>query len=229
MDAIAAVFGMANYLKTNPQEIGRLTRGLAGMRVGLPLELLRWLARQAEESGKVWDVEVETVPPGMRVAASFSLMKSDLRASGDVFVERLQLYNDQLRLELRLDQVNLTLLRGEGTPVAMLVQSGALDLSKPGNVVNKLPVKPDIIVAAEENRITLDLMKHPKLSEPAVRSAISVLTAFVTIHGIKTDANHLDLSFRALPAGPVAAASTVKDSVENMVGPALKSAMSFIR
>ena len=56
---------------------------------------------------------------------------------------------DSIRIVIRLRDVKLA-LAGEpnDSPVATLIQSGALDLSKPGNLVKFIPKKPPAVAAA---------------------------------------------------------------------------------
>jgi hypothetical protein len=84
----------------------------------------------------------------------------------------------------------------------MLVRSGALDLSKPGNVVKFLPKRPPAIVEAEGDRIVLDLMQVPKIAaNKALRKALSVITPVLGVGAIETDADHLYVKLKATPAG----------------------------
>ena len=58
-----------------------------------------------------------------------------------------------MRIGMRLSDVKLALLGESDAPVATLIKSGALDLSKPGNLVKFLPKRPPAIVEAEGDRI----------------------------------------------------------------------------
>ena len=134
-DKKAMIGAAGGYLVSNPQEIWRAARNAAALRVGLPLDALRWLAGQAKGRKAPKDVEIAAVPPGVRVAASVDAMGTPLRASAVIYVERVSLNEEELRLELRLDEVSLKLLdESADTPIAALLKSGALDLSKPGNL-----------------------------------------------------------------------------------------------
>jgi len=210
----------AGYVRDNPAEIGRAFRSAMGLRMGVPLDALRWLAAEAEESGKATDVVIESRPPGIRMAATVDLMRTTVRASAVVFVERVLLTSEELRIEVRLENVTLDLAEESTSPVAMLIKSGALDLSKPGNLVQHMADLPPVLVEARDNRIVLDLMRHPKLGRNRrVRQAVSVLTSLVTVHGMETDEQHLDVTFRALPQGVFSAARQVR---ANLIGPSLR-------
>ena len=72
--AQAALDAARGYLKTHPEEITRAVRNAFGLRLGVPLQALRWLGRQAEKSGKVEDLRIDSIPPGIKVGASLNLM-----------------------------------------------------------------------------------------------------------------------------------------------------------
>jgi hypothetical protein len=200
------------YFQRHPEELTRLLRGALGLRLGVPLDAVRWLAEQASRSGAARDIEIETVPPGFRVAASIDLMKTPVRASAVVFIERVRVNADEIRVEVRLEEVSLKLTAESWTPVAMLIKSGALDLSRPGNLVRHLPQPPPFLIEARDNRIVLDFLKHPKLGgNPMMRHVVSLLTSLVTLHSVETDERHLDIAFRAFPSGLAHAARSVRD------------------
>ena len=86
------------------------------------------------------------------------------------------------------------------TPIAGFIKSGALDLSKPANLVNIMPKKPAALVDAKDDLVTLDLMKVPKIAEnPRLRRTLPVLLPAVGLAAIQTKDDHLDLylKFRA--------------------------------
>ena len=92
-------------------------------------------------------------------------MGTPVRASGSIEVLGVEVSPTAVRITLRAYDVNLKPWPGESdTPVATLIKSGALDLSKPGNLVKFLPKRPAVIVDAEGDRLVLDLLKAPKLA-----------------------------------------------------------------
>src|SRR5262245_61189775 len=97
------------YLRENPGEIGRAVRSAMGLRVGLPFEALHWLVAQLERSGRVDGLVVEPVPPGIRVGANVTVMKTPLRVSATMFVELMQLSEEAMEVTLRLEDVRLAL------------------------------------------------------------------------------------------------------------------------
>jgi len=180
-----------------------MAKNAVTMRFGVPIVALRWLASNlgGKKGPKV--VEISAVPPGVRLAATVDLMGTTVRASAVVVIERLQLDSKTLRIEIRLREVAMKALDDrQETPVAALLKSGALDLSRPGNLAAYMPKRPALLVEAKDDRIVLDLMKHPKLARDLrLRRALSALAPLVTIRAIESEPEHLDVALRAFPDG----------------------------
>lgn len=208
------VDALRTYLRTHPEELGRAVRSALGLRFGVPLAALKWLGQQAERSGKVEDFQIDSVPPGLRLSGNLDLMNTPVRASAIIYIERVVFNDEELTLALRLEEVALKLNGESDTPVAALIKSGALDLSNPGTLVNFMPRRSPVLAGANGNRIVLDLMRDPKIGKnPLVRRGVSLLTSFVTLHGVETDTRHLDIAFRALPIGFGGAVRSVRKHV----------------
>jgi hypothetical protein len=98
--------------------------------------------------------------------------------------------------------MKLALIGDSTTPVATLIKSGALDLSKPGNLVKFLPKLPPAIVLADDDRIVLDLMKIPALAgNEMLRRALAIVTPVMSVRAVETDHDHLYVALRASPRG----------------------------
>lgn len=203
MEAFRVVEAMFSYLREHPEELLRALRNAVALRVGLPVAALRYLAGQAKGRKAPKDIEIGTVPPGVRLGASFELMGTPLRAGAEIYVERVRLGAEELRFEVRLANVSLKVLDDRvESPLAALLKSGALDLSKPGNLVAYMPKRPAMLVEARDDRITLDLFRHPKLRDDArVKRLISLLSPLVTVSAIETVNDHLDVALTAFPSG----------------------------
>jgi hypothetical protein len=222
MDRQEVLEAARTYLRRHPTELGRIVRSAFGLRLGVPLDALRWLADQASKSGKARDIQIDAVPPGFRVAATVDLMGTMVRAGAVVYVERVVVNGHEMRVEIRLEEVRLTLVEDSDSSVALLIKSGALDLSKPGNLVKHVPNLPPFLVEARDKKIVLDFIRHPAIARnPTARAAVELLTSIMTVHGVETDEGHLDVAFRALPAGVFAAARNVR---QHLVLPGLRRA-----
>jgi len=193
------------YLAQNPEELLRLVRNAASLKLGVPLAALRWLAARGKGRKAPRDVVVEAVPPGIRVGATLELMGTRLRASSVILVERVRLSAEELRFELRFDETQLTLLDPSSSPLAALIQSGALDLTKLGNLVAVMPKRPAFLVEAKGDTVVLDLKRLPALSSARAEMLLRLITPVVTVTGVATDESHLDLTLGVFEKGVRAA------------------------
>ena len=210
-DKKAMVGAAGAYLKEHPGEILRAMKNAAMLRVGLPIDALRWLAGQAKGKRAPKNVKLEAVPPGIRASADVDLAGTAVRASATVFVEKVSITVEEARFELRLADVKLELTDPSAeTPVATLLKSGALDLSKPGNLAAFMPKRPAMLVDAVDDRIVLDLMKHPKLANGKAGKILGIVTPLVTVRAIETDPEHLDVQLGAFPEGVAEAVAAVR-------------------
>ncbi len=203
-----------NYLKEHPEEILRALRGVLGLRLGVPIDALRYLARELGGGKKApKDVVIEAAPPGLRVGLTVDAMGTPLRASLVIFTEELDIRPDSIRIGLRIAELALTVLGDSGSPLAGLIKSGALDLSKPGNLVAFMPKRPAALVDAKDDRISLDLMKIPSIAEnPKVTRTLRIVTPILGVEAIKTKDDHLDVHLKATPSGISAAIAAARDS-----------------
>lgn len=200
----------SSYLRRNPQEVSRALWSLIGLRVGVPLDALRWLLERVARSGKVGDPVLTEVPPGIRITATVDLMKTPVRASAVVYIDRMVITPAQIRIETRLEEIWMEVQGEAQGPVAALIKSGALDLSKPGNLAKYMPLPPTV-VEARDNRIVVDLMKDPKIAaNPMVQRVLPLVTPVVTAYALETDDDHLEVTFRPLPDGLRPAASAIR-------------------
>lgn len=155
-------------------------RNALGLRFGMPIASLRWLAGRGDGGPK--DVEIDPCPPGLRVAATLELMGTTVRAATVVFIERIKLSAEELRLEIRLEDTNMKVLGDAESPVAALIKSGALDLTKSGNLAAHMPGLGKLLGESAGNKLVIDLMRHPKLGKNrAVRKLVGLVSSFVKI------------------------------------------------
>jgi hypothetical protein len=203
MDARAIAGAVGSYLKDHPEELWRLLRNALALRFGVPIAALRWMAVKGVGKKAPKDVQIDAVPPGVRVAASLDLMGTPVRASAVVYVERVRANATELVFEIRLAEVSLKVTdESSATPIAALLKSGALDLSKPGNLAAYMPKRPPILIDAKDDRVVIDLMKHPKFSRSAnAQRLVRFLAPLITVSGIETGPEHLDFALRPFPEG----------------------------
>src|SRR5690606_33558088 len=106
-NAQAAIEAARNYLRNHPDEIPRAIRNALGLRVGGPLEALRWLANQAEKTGKVSELQIDPVPPGLRAGAVLDAMGTPLRVSATLYFDRIVFNEEELVIALRVEDIAL--------------------------------------------------------------------------------------------------------------------------
>lgn len=181
----------------------QMARHALGLRVAVPLDALRWFITNTPPSKRApTDVTITTDPPAIRVGATVDLMGTKVRASATIRVDELRIHPDEVRVVLRLSDVSLKVLGESSTPVAALLKSGALDLSKPGNLVKFMPKKPDVLIEAHDDVIVLDLMKNPGIRmNPKVRRILSTLTPVVNVAALRTENDFLIVALKATPTG----------------------------
>jgi hypothetical protein len=215
LEARALVNAAIDYVRKNPDEIVRAAVNAAGLRFGVPIAALRWLSSQAKLPKKApKDIDIGTAPPAIRVTLSVDAMGTPVRASVAIRVDEIDISPDAMRIGLRLSDVRLALLGESDAPVATLIKSGALDLSKPGNLVKFLPRRPPTIVEADGDRIVIDLMKVPSIAGNAVlRRALAIVTPIVGVRAVETDGDHLYVALRASPRGLPRAIAALRETV----------------
>jgi hypothetical protein len=213
LDARAILSAAVDYVRKNPDEIAKAAVNAAVLRFGVPLAGLRWLSSQAKLPKKApRDIDIGSVPPAIRLSLSIDAMGTPVRASAAIKVDEIDLSPHALRIGLKLSDVKLALLGESDTPVATLIKSGALDLSKPGNLVKFLPKRPPAIVEADGDRIVVDLMKVPAVADNSrLRKALAIVTPVVAVRAIETDRDHVYLALRAIPRGLPRAVAALRE------------------
>lgn len=203
LDARNLVNAAVDYIRRNPDELVKAVINAAGLRFGVPLAGLRYLSSQAKLGRKgPKDIDVGSSPPALRIALSVDAMGTPVRASAAIKVDEIDLSPGAMRIGLKLSDVKLALLGESDAPIATLIKSGALDLSKPGNLVKFLPKRPPAIVEADGDRIVLDLMKVPAVADNwRLRRALEIITPVVNVRAVETDRDHLYVALRASPLG----------------------------
>lgn len=203
LDPKSLFMGCAAYLREHPREILRAAQRATQLRFGLPIAALRWLATELEGRGGPADVVIEAVPPGIRVTATVEEMATRLRGSAILTVENVRISATELRVEVRLTEVAVQLLDPDAkTPLAALIRSGALDLSRTANLVAQMPTRPAVLVEAIDNRLILDFMRLPALSrDERLRRLVGAISSVLSVKAVESDLTHLDVAVAAFPKG----------------------------
>ena len=180
-----------------------MARHALGMRIAVPLDSLRWFIANTPPSKKApQDVTITPRPPAIGVGATVDLMGTTVRAGASIRVDQIEVSDDKFRVTLRLSDVTMKVLGESFTPVAGLIKSGALDLSKPGNLAKFMPKKSPVLVEAHDDILVLDLMQVPKFAaNERVRGLLGTVTPVIQVAGLSTEGDFLILQLRASPFG----------------------------
>jgi hypothetical protein len=208
-----ALRSVGRFVVSNPLSVLKVARHAASLRLAVPLDAIRWFVENTPPSKKSpTDVSITAQPPAIHLGATIELMGSKLRASAAVAVEELRIDEDEMRLTLRMSRVEMRVLDKSETPIAGLIKSGALDLTKSGNLAAHLPGLSRLLGESTGNRLVIDLMKHPALGKSRVaRRVLGLVSSVVTVHGVESDEGHLDVLLRAFPNGMRGAGRAVRD------------------
>ena len=199
----AALRSAGRFIAKNPTTMLSMARHALGMRIAVPLDALRWFIANTPPSKKApQDVTITPRPPAIGIGATVDLMGTTVRAGASIRVDQIEVGEEKFRVSLRLSDVNMKVLGDSATPVAGLIKSGALDLSKPGNLAKFMPKRPAVLVEAHDDVIVLDLMQNPKIAaNERVRGILGTLTPVVQVSGMSTEGDFLILQLRASPFG----------------------------
>lgn len=199
----AALRSAGRFMVKNPTTVLSMARHALGMRIAVPLDALRWFIANTPPSKKApQDVTITPRPPAIGLGATVDLMGTTVRAGASVRVDRIEVSDHSFKVSLRLSDVTMKVLGESATPVAGLIKSGALDLSKPGNLAKFMPKRSPVLVEAHDDLIVLDLMQDPKFAaNERVRGVLGTLTPVVQVSGLSTEGDFLILQLRASPFG----------------------------
>ncbi len=199
----SALRSAGRFMVRNPFSLLTVAKHAVGMRVAIPLDVLRWVIANTPPGKKApTDIAITARPPAIQVGATIEMMGTKLRASTSVTVEELRVDAEDMTVRLRLDDTDMKVLDRSETPIAGLIRSGALDLSKPGNLVKFMPKKPPILAEAKDNILVLDLMQVPKLANNyRLRQVLRRVTPVMNVSALGTDGDFLIISLKATPSG----------------------------
>lgn len=193
---------VGRYIRRHPEEVLRSVRNAASLKLGVPLPAIRWLIRELGGEKVPSNLVIEARSAGFFLSAHVDLMKTPLSASAEVLVENVDFTSDAWLVDLRIQNLQLEVLDSTVlTPIAALLRSGALDLSRPGDLISYMPRTSPILVRAEGNRFRLDLLQHPKLADEKIRKIVSAILPLVSVSHVQTADDHLDIAFSPLPQG----------------------------
>ena len=187
----------------NPTTMLSMARHALGMRIAVPLDALRWFIANTPPSKKApQDVTITPRPPAIGIGATIDLMGTTVRAGASIRIDQIEISDAAAKVTLRLSDVTMKVLGESFTPVAGLIKSGALDLSKPGNLAKFMPKRPAVLVEAHDDIIVIDLMQNPKFAQnDRVRAILGTLTPVTQDAALTTENDFLIIQLRVSPFG----------------------------
>lgn len=190
------------YLASHPEYLLQCVVNAARLRFGIPLEGLHWLLDKLARGRLPQDLELSAEPPGLRVSATADVMGAKLAIAATITVESVLLSAESIRLQVRVR--DLKIKPPADSPIAAMISM--MDLSKPGDLLNFMPMRPPIVLDAEGDLFVLDLMKLPKLARnPLARRIVAAASEILAIRELGTEQELLVVGFRAMPLGFLAA------------------------
>jgi hypothetical protein len=206
-----AATAVVHYLRRHPEEFLRAAKNAAALKVGVPIAALRFLADELGGQSVPEDLVLEVRSPGLFVQATIELMHTPLLASGTLIVDRIEAGPDSLLVDVRIAGLELEVTDPSvATPVAALLRSGSLDVSRPGDLLTYMPKKPSFILGTKGDKLTLDLLALPALARDPARKIVLGVAALLSIEAIQTEDEHLDIALRALPRGAATAIAELR-------------------
>jgi len=195
------------YLASHPEYLLRCVINAARMRVGVPLSAVNWLAHRFGGSKLPPDLTLTAEPPGIRVSATVEVMGTRMGLAATLTIEQILFSLGSVRVELRVRDLSIK-PEGDSPMVQMLAM---MDLSKPGDLLSFMPMRPAMILDAQGDLFILDLMKLPRLARNELAQRIvAALSEVIAVREFGTEDDLLVIGLRAMPLGLVAALSHLR-------------------
>ena len=198
----AALLAGFDYVRRNPFALVAAAKNAAQLRLTVPLDLVRWGLGKIR-SEVVGDFAVSSSPPGLALEMTASAMGTKVGVKAVVTIEEITLGPGLFRVSLRVTDLAVTPHdEAAGGPIQALLASGAIDLSKPGNLLGFLSKKPSLIAEAEGDRFVLDLLQLSSVRDNAMlMRALTLVTPVLTIRNVLTEDDCLLVGLRVRPSG----------------------------
>ncbi len=207
MSVSGALMSAQRYLRKHPTTVVSLARHAFKRELAIPLDAIRWALAEAL-TGKSAPEQVDLISraPALGVSAAFEVMGNRLTAGASIRVRELRADAERLVIVLQFSQVKAAADDAKSN-VGKLLASGALNLSKPFDLLKFAPKRPKIIVGGSGDTFELDLLQVPDLARNKIfRKALATLAPVVDIEDVRTEGDWLVVQVRPRPSGLPAAA-----------------------
>ena len=189
-----------SYLGTHPLLLARAARNAVRREISVPLALLRWAIDRRPRGKGPERIELYPADPALGLSLTVDLYGTKITVAAKIEIESVESTPEELKVTLRVRDLDVA--APPNSPAAMMVKS--LDLSRPGNLLNLMPMKHAALVSAKDDELVLDLLKIPALAKNAkLRRALAALS-FIRVRGVRSDgelvAVGLDVNPLAIPA-----------------------------
>lgn len=207
---------MAPKVRLEPAQALRLVTQALGGRIRVPLDTVR--SRVAELGEKV-AIDVSSASPGLRLRGRAHALGAPIAFSARIEADGIEVAGDRRTVHLRLSEVALATDDDAPGPLAEAIRNRIIDTDNPGTLVGNMISLPDMVVEAEGEVVTIDLMRVPAIQrDETLRAALATVTSYLCVTGIEVVDDSIELRLGLLPGGPKEAAlSTARAALTPVV------------
>ena len=195
-----ALRGSWSFVRDNPFALVQAARNAARFELSVPIDLLRWGIERRPKGRGPERIELFAADPAIGVALTVDLYGTKIDVSAQIAIESIENFESAFKIALRVRDLGVK--APPQSPAAMML--GALDLSRPGNLVKMMPGNHAVLVDASDDRFVLDLRKIPALakSERFVRALAAL--SFIRIKSVRAEASLLAIGLDVSPRAMIA-------------------------
>src|SRR5205823_283674 len=100
-------------------------------------------------------IDLYPADPALGLSLTIDLYGTKITVSTKIGIEAVESTQDELKVTLRVRDLEVN--APPNSPAAMMIKS--LDLSRPGNLLNLMPMKHAVLVSAKDDEFVIDLFK----------------------------------------------------------------------
>jgi hypothetical protein len=206
-----ALGSASRYVVSHPMTVLQVARHAALLRWAIPLDALRWLVRQIPAGRSTpTDIRIEARPPAIYIGATVDLMGAVVRVAGSLRFDQVRISPEAALLAVHVSDLAV-IPEDPNSPLNQLLQSGAINLEKPADLLGFMGRRPSVIVSAKGKDFELDLLQIPGMGDsPLLLRGLGAVTPVVNLRAIETRDDFLIVGFQATPSGLPAALAALR-------------------